>query len=310
MGIFDSFTGAPVKKAAKKSTGLWNTVLSDLSQYNNWAGDNAANEINTSSLDALRALQGYGGQARSSLGTGINMARGDVRSNSDQALRYLTGAMDLYQPYREQGGAASVMLSNALGLNGEAGGAVAQAAFEKASPELAIANDRAAEAISRKMSSLGMGGSGNTLASIADRVSDNVRTHYGSWVDRLTGQQGLAMRANDAVSGLAGQQAGIASNTGNTLGSLAYGWGRDDAGVSTGLGSSIGGMNERRGQRLAGLWDTRAGRMNDLRLKHAQAVSDNWAQSANAQQQGNANAWGAGLGLLNTGLKAFGGGMF
>lgn len=310
MGIFDSFTGAPAKKAAKKSTALWNTTLDDLSSYNDWTGDNAARDLNFGRGEALRALTGYGSEAQDYLGRGLGMARGDVRGNSDQALRYLYGAMDQYQPYKEQGGAASTMLANALGLNGADGGASARAAFETASPYLSIANDRAAEAISRSAAARGMGMSGNTLASIADRTSNNMRSFYNDWLGALQGQQGMGMQAAQAVSGLAGQQAGIAQNAGNTLANLASGWGNNSANLRSGMGNNIAGLNERGGSRLADLWGQRADRMNSLRLAHTNAISNNWKDSANAQMQGNANAWGAGMGLLNTAAKAFSGGMF
>lgn len=112
--------------------------------------------------------------------------------------RQSTGAINSgiagYQPWLDSGKTANTMYGNALGLNGTSGNATATDAFHT-SPGYDFAVDQGLTAATRKMSSLGLLSSGNTLDALQKTGQGLADQDYGSWLDRLNGVSGQGMQA-------------------------------------------------------------------------------------------------------------------
>lgn len=152
-----------------------------------------------------------------------------LQSGFADASKYLTGgtekaqgyygqAADLYNPYVQQGGQASTLYGNALGLGGPSGNTAAQGAFQ-AGPGYQFAVDQGLEAAKR-----GAGGvqSGNLLDELLKRGQGYANQEYGGWLNRLQGlgQQGL--QATGAQAGVRQGQGGLEQQLGQNLGQYGY----------------------------------------------------------------------------------------
>lgn len=115
------------------------------------------------------------------------------------------------------------MYLNSLGLNGAAGTAAAQAAFQ-AGPGYQYAVDQSLEGINRKANAAGGLVGGNTLAALSDRAGNMANQEYGTWQSNLSGLNNNALQATSgAASGVAGvdtNKAGVYSNTANSIANL------------------------------------------------------------------------------------------
>jgi hypothetical protein len=134
---------------------------------------------------------------------------------------------DLFRPLSEMGMGSMQRSGNAfedaLGLNGADGNTRAVGMFQ-ASPGFNFARDQALEGTTRRMNSMGMLGSGNTLTALQDRGTQLANQEYGSWLDRLgqnrqfgagLASQGVAGQAQ-SLGNLAGlEQWNVAAKTGN-----------------------------------------------------------------------------------------------
>jgi len=115
------------------------------------------------------------------------------------------------------------MYLNSLGVNGAAGTQAAQAAFQ-AGPGYQWQVDQATDAAARKAASLGIAGSGNTLAEIGTRAQNLANTEYGNWQTNLAGfvpQE--ASVTGQAAAGQAGIYGQTAQNKANVAGNVASG---------------------------------------------------------------------------------------
>src|SRR5436190_359609 len=78
MGLFDIFTGDPLKDAADKSRALFQQTQSDVT-----------NRTNTTRDEAAGYLRGGFGAARGNFGQGYGAASGAINAGAGSALGYL-----------------------------------------------------------------------------------------------------------------------------------------------------------------------------------------------------------------------------
>lgn len=138
-----------------------------------------------------------------------------IKQNQQQSLGYLNSALtnssgalskigDLYGGLQSKYGAGTNLYLNALGVNGQPGTQEAQSAFTT-TPGYQFQVDQATEAAKRSAASLGLLGSGNTLAAISDRAGNIANTEYSGWLDRLAGL------INPEMTAAGGQASGLGS---------------------------------------------------------------------------------------------------
>ena len=164
---------------------------------------------------------GYGRARDRALG---HLGRGerDVRAEYNRARGY-------YDPYAARYGAGSEMYANALGLGGAEGNAAAEEAFQEG-PGYDFAVNEGLQGVMRNASSLGNIASGNTAIALQERGNQLANQEYGSWLERLSGYDPLAMD-------VAGAQAGISTGLGDRL----LGLSGDRAGIDWAAETGIGG---------------------------------------------------------------------
>lgn len=162
-----------------------------------------------------------------------------VQKGAKEAGGYLEGgignlrtqygsALDEYSPYAESGRAATGLYSDALGLNGAEGNTRATGAFQTG-PGYQFAMDQGLQALERRASSQGRLAGGQTSLDTIGYAQGLGNQEYGSWLDRLNGQQGMGM---DAAAGRAGIQTG--------LGQAEYGYGADRGNLAYTSNEAIG----------------------------------------------------------------------
>lgn len=190
----------------------------------------------------FRGLKKDYAKALNDINTSANTARADVTAGRDAGLA-------AFQPYADAGAAGSAMYNNGLGLNGSAGNTAAVDAFQ-VGPGYQFAMDQGLTALDRRAASRGMLASGNNSIDTINYSQGLANQEYGSWLDRLKGQQDMGV-------GVAGAQAGLYSGTGGQLADIATGAGTKAAAIKTGRGDVRMGY----GEKLADLgYATRLGR--------------------------------------------------
>lgn len=174
-----------------------------------------------------------------------------------------TRASERYQPYADTGLKALSGLSDATGVNGQEGHDRAVAAF-RAGPGYDWQVDQATDAVARKASSLGVLGSGNTMAAITDRASHLADQEYDDYLDRLSGLTELGYSAT-------GAQAGIDQDMGN--------------------------LNAQKGRDKADVYGTYTGMAVNSRADTADRIASARTGGFMAGQNAAANRWNAGMSL-------------
>lgn len=170
------------------------------------------------------------------------VATGAINTSRDAALAE-------FDPFVAAAAGAPGMYSDAIGLGGDTGRDRAVSAF-RASPGYDFMVNQGLDAIDRRAASRGMLGSGNTRIDTANYVTGVADQEYGSWLDRLAGQQEFG-------ANIAGGRAGIHTASGQNLADIATGSGTRRAAIYTGQGDVRMGL----GERLADLgYATRLGR--------------------------------------------------
>lgn len=173
-------------------------------------------------------------------------ATGALTSGLNNATQSYTDALGYYSPYSQTGIQASGLYSDALGLNGATGAANAQSAYT-ASPGYQYATDQAIQALERRAGARGELAGGQTGLDTINAVYGLANQDYGSWLDRLYGQQGVGLN-------VAGAQAGIKTGLGNKQ----YGYGQDVANINwnteTGIGNAKAGYQTGKDQSGANIF--------------------------------------------------------
>lgn len=176
-----------------------------------------------------------------------------INTGEQRSADYLNQAANQFSPYNQTGLAANGMVANALGLNGAAGNAAAQGAFQ-AGPGYQFALDQAMQGVNRAAAAGGMSASGNALIAAQDRAGQLANQEYGTWLDRLIGQSGMGLNAAGQTAGAYNNLANLYQNTANqrlgldtsvTQGRMGannqYAQGREmNAAGIAGLGSALG----------------------------------------------------------------------
>jgi hypothetical protein len=162
-----------------------------------------------------------------------------VRDWSNQGLGYLN-------PYMQQGSQGNALYGRFLGLDGADQQRDAMNTYATSDPFRQFNDDNASRALSRRFAAQGMGDSGASRLAMARAGLERGSQDYNSYLDRLrgVGQQGL---------GAAGASAGIAQQTGNTLGQMRYGMGQQQAGNAISFGNAMAGSRNIGMQNILGL---------------------------------------------------------
>jgi hypothetical protein len=327
MGLFDVFTGGPLKDAAEKSRALLWQTQNDVTNRTNATRDEAAGYLRS----------GFGG-ARTDLGTGYGAATGAVNAGAGDAIGYLDagtqGALgqlaqaraDLtanggaFRPLADLGarfGLGSQLYSDALGLNGAAGNARAQAAFT-AGPGYQFQLDQGLEAVNRAANARGALNSGNTDVDALKLGQGLAGQTWQQWLGNLAPYNQLEL---SATSGAASGNAGINQNVANlgvTGAGILSGAGQNKANVATGQGntladlarnyySGLAGLDTGEATALAGNTTNATGAINAAALGIAPKIGQTYVDAANADLTGSKNLWGLGMQLASLGAGALGG---
>ena len=172
MGFLnDLFGGGDAGKATKQAADSNRGLLSDLKTEN----------------------MGYIGQGLSA-GTG-----------------YLNQAQDLYKPLSDLGTKGANLYADALGVNGSAGNANAQGAFQ-AGPGYQFAMDQGQQALERSAAARGSLQSGQTGIDTMKFGQGLANQEYGNWLSNLSGYNNLALSGAQGQAGTLGALAGLSTN--------------------------------------------------------------------------------------------------
>lgn len=155
-----------------------------------------------------------------------------------------------YDPYSTATQGAPQMQANALGLGGASGNEAATGAFQ-AGPGYQFALDQGLEALNRNAASRGMLSSGNNTQDILKYSQGLANQEYGNWLNRLGDFSQLGL---SSAAGQTGRQ--------NSLASLDYGYGQDQAGVYSNTANNISSLLKPQQQQQSGLGSAIAGGLN------------------------------------------------
>jgi hypothetical protein len=328
MGLFDIFTGDPLKDAADKSRALFQQTQADVTSRTNATRDEAAGYLR-GGFGAGRGnlAQGYGAAA-GALNAGAGSALGYLDAGTQGALGQLAQARtDLtagggaYAPLAALGqkfGLGSSLYGDALGLNGPEGAARATAAFQKG-PGYQLALDQGLDAVNRGRNARGALNSGNTDVDLLKYGTGFADQAYQQWMGHLAPYNQLEL---SATSGAASGNAGINQNVANlgvTGANILSGAGQNKANIATGQGNTLAdiaskyygglaGLDTSEGGALAGNATNASNTINTAALGLAPKIGQTYADAANADMMGSKNLWGLGMQLANLGAGALGSG--
>lgn len=262
MGILDVFSDNNEKQAA-------NTVKK---------GYNQGYNVATKALDkGFTGLKKNYAQALNQISNAEGRATGAITEGRDSSLAE-------FQPYADAAAPAAGMYSDAIGLNGAGGNAKAVSAFQTG-PGYDFAMEQGLTALDRRAASRGMLASGNNSIDTINYSQGLANQEYGSWLDRLRGQQEFG-------AGIAGARAGIISNAATDIGDLNEASGTRRAAIKTGLGDVRMGYSEK---------------LADLGYATRLGVAGVKGQYLAGKDQGGMNAAGVVTGGITGGVKALGG---
>jgi hypothetical protein len=240
-----------------------------------------------------------------SLGRGFDTARTDLTTGYGAAGDATRAGIAQYQPWINSGTSADAMYTNALGLNGAGGNAAATDAFH-AGPQYQWNRDQAIDASARKMNSLGIGGSGNTLSTITTLGENLANNEYGSWLSNLNNASGRGLTAaSGAAQGnynLANLGTGLATNLGN----LDTSRGTAEAGLRTGFGSSLGNLDVGQGTGAASIYTGLGNSLANANTNFMNTLGRNNSNAGEAQDAASMANSNMRLGLLGLGVRGAG----
>jgi hypothetical protein len=285
MGLLDLFSGTNGRNAA-----IWSAGTTQ------GGADAQRGSLNTGANQGLAAL-----------GQGYNTARNDIQAASGSAQGVLR---DYYQsnaiPYAQQAGAQAQgyfaplgaeanrgfsAYGDATGVNGAVGRSNARENFQ-AGPGYEYMVNQGVNAASRAANATGMGASGNTLDATTRLGSNLANQEWGNYINRLNPYLNLA-------PAIAGQQAGAALRTGETVSGLARDYGRDIAGLQVGAGNTLASLGSGYGSNQAGIYGDLSRNLSNVTGAETAAVTGQGQAGLLAGQTANQNTWNAGLQLAN-----------
>lgn len=284
MGIFDIFTGAPLKKSAQQTQqflgnltrnvggainagtergiGALQSGLGNAQATLGAALPQARSDILSGGGNALDFLTGYGGSAINALGGGIGQARGDISGGAGSALGYLTGgagsAIDALRQGQFAGGRAL------LGGANQAGGLYGQA-LSQFDP-LAGLGSRYGGISSQYEDAIGANGpEGLARAKAAFQTSPGYEFQLGQGLDAINRRRNMGgmlasgnadRDAQEYGQGLAAQEYGNYLNRLNPYVGLEASTLGNVAGNRAGLLQGLGGLYANTGAALGNLFNT------------------------------------------------------
>jgi hypothetical protein len=179
---------------------------------------------------------------------GQQQALGALAPAYDKAQgRYAT---NYYDPYSTATAGAPQLQADALGLGGAAGNERATGAFQ-AGPGYQFALDQGLEALNRNAASRGMLSSGNNTQDIIRFANDYASKRFDDWQTKLGDLSQLGL---SSAAGQTGRQ--------NSLASLDYGYGQDQAGVYSNTANNISSLLKPQQQQQSGIGSAIAGGLN------------------------------------------------
>lgn len=195
----------------------------------------------------------------------------------DQLAGGYDTAISRLSPYSAAGVNALTTLQGSLGLGGEPARNLAVNAFQ-ATPGYQYQVDQATDQTARSAAALGMAGSGNTMAAIADRTRQMANQEYGGWQDRLSG---LATAGQSAAN----SQATLGAQRGQGLASLATGYGDRQNQLRSDFGRNMGQLDVQRGQNVMDAYSRIAQQGVATRLGELSASANANVSTANSIAQ-------------------------
>jgi hypothetical protein len=172
-----------------------------------------------------------------------DQASGYVAQGRDSGVGAITQGRDAalgeFDPYVKATAGAPQLYSDALGLGGAEGNARAVDAF-RTGPGYDFRMDQGMEALQRLNASRGRLDSGNTMIDAMDFAGGLADQEYGSWLDRLAGEQEFG-------ANIAGGRAGIYTGAGQDLAGIYTGAGSELAGIATNSGTQRAAIKTGRG---------------------------------------------------------------
>lgn len=174
--------------------------------------------------DQRKAIKQSSATASKALQQGYDTGRTDITSGADKAYGYL-------DPFVASGGKANALLMDALGVNGPEAQARYYSEYQH-DPGFEAEMAGGVKALDTSATARGGLYSGNAMKA----VSDYGRTKIGeSFTRRINALMPIAAQGGQ----MAGAAAGVASNTGNTLGSLSFGFGQQKAANAINRGNAL-----------------------------------------------------------------------
>lgn len=164
--------------------------------------------------DQRKALKRGYADSKEMLQQGYDTGRSDIQGYGDKAQGYL-------DPYLQGGGKANALLANYLGVNGADAQRQAFADFQN-DPGYQQQFQSGINALDTSATARGGLYSGAAMKGIANYGQQFQRQAFNDRIGQLGGFAGQGQQA-------AGAAAGLASQTGNSLGNLAWGFGQQNA---------------------------------------------------------------------------------
>jgi hypothetical protein len=328
MGIFDLFTGDPLKEAAEKSRNLLQQTQTDVT-----------NRTNATKGEAQGFLTTGFGNARGNLGQGYGVATGAVNQGAGNAIDYLdagtAGALGRFDQAKatltdgggafkplgdlsQKFGAGATLYGDALGINGPEGAARAKAAFQTG-PGYQFAMDQGVDAVTRAANARGALGSGNTSVDLLKFGQGLADQTYDKWMGNLSPYNQLQLSATQgAAAGDAGTRqavAGIDTGAGNIINQggvskagVAQGQGNTLADIARQHYSGLAGIDTAEGGALAGNATNATSAINNAALNVAPQIGKTFTQEGEASMTGSKNLWGLGMEMAKLAAGAGGAG--
>jgi hypothetical protein len=285
MGIWDIFSGESGRNAAIWGAGQ---TASGANQQRNY--------INDYSNLSLKALGDTHASGSGALTGGYNVANAAQLGQFGSAADQLTQAGNYYKPLAEEANRGYSTYGDAAGVNGAAGQDRARQNF-RAGPGYQFTQNEAVNAATRSANAAGMAASGNTLDATTRLGANLADKEWGGYMDRLNPYlqlaPGLAAKQADASTNIASLQ----TDFGKTYGDRAMSYGNTLANMAQGYGNNAINIYGQQGRDLANITGAETGSITNL-----------GTSGMMAGQQGNANAWNAGMQIANLAANAMGGG--
>lgn len=168
---------------------------------------------------------------------GYDTGRSDVEGYYGKAQGYL-------DPYLQTGGKTNALLADALGVNGPEAQARYYASFQT-DPGWQAQFNAGINALDRSATARGGLYSGAAMKGVADYGQQQMR---GAFQDRMNALAGFNQSGQQA----AGAAAGLASQTGNALGGLSWGFGQQQAANAINKGNALAQQSNVFGNNLMG----------------------------------------------------------